>query len=85
MSLAGEGDVSLTALHEPAEMLVSTPAGAPKPPVCQTPVTVATVPLLDVDGFGLGNINILTGLPTYPKHATRRESNGQFTIFMDGG
>jgi hypothetical protein len=64
-----------------------TPVGAPNPPVCGQPVAVTTIanalptnsqeelitPLNGIDNFVVF---------TYPKHATRRESNGSFTTFL---
>lgn len=61
-----------------------TPAGAPKPPVCATPVTVATVANPLNPNFNvltpLININLLT--ETFPKHADRTDSGGGFTTFL---
>lgn len=61
-----------------------TPAGAPNPPTCGAPATVANIanPLA-------GNLNVLTPLlninlltETFPKHADRPESGGSFTTFL---
>jgi hypothetical protein len=61
-----------------------TPAGAPNPPVCATPVTVATVANPLNPNFNvltpLININLLT--ETFPKHADRTDSGGGFTTFL---
>ena len=60
-----------------------TPAGAPNPPVCQPPVTVATLQNPIAPALNLGNINLdYTGDPLYPKIANRSEGNGQFTTFL---
>jgi hypothetical protein len=60
-----------------------TPAGAPNPPVCQPPVTVATLENPIAPSLNLGNINLAyTGDPLYPKIANRSEGNGQFTTFL---
>jgi hypothetical protein len=60
-----------------------TPAGAPNPPVCATPVTVATIANPLNPSFNvltpLININLLT--ETFPKHADRTDSDG-FTTFL---
>jgi len=64
--------------------ITCTPGGAPNPPTCGTPVTVAQIanplegnittlePLL--------NINLLA--QTFPKHANRTNSSGNFTTFL---
>jgi hypothetical protein len=61
-----------------------TPAGAPNPPVCTTPVTVATIANPLSPNFNvltpLININLLT--ETFPKHADRTDSGGGFTTFV---
>jgi hypothetical protein len=60
-----------------------TPAGAPNPPACGTPVTVANIanPLNGTSNVltPLVNINLLT--ETFPKHADRTDSGG-FTTFL---
>jgi len=60
-----------------------TPAGAPNPPACSAPVTVATIanPLNPTSNVltPLVNINLLT--ETFPKHADRTDSGG-FTTFL---
>ena len=60
-----------------------TPAGAPNPPACGTPVTVANIanPLNGTLNVltPLVNINLLT--ETFPKHANRIDSGG-FTTFL---
>ncbi len=68
--------------NAPIIFVTCTPAGAPNPPTCQTPVNVTTVPLFQADGFGFANINLIVGDPLYPKHVNRQESNGQFTTFL---
>jgi hypothetical protein len=68
--------------YAPIIFVTCTPAGAPNPPTCQTPVNVTTLALFEADGFGFANINLIAGDPLYPKHANRRESNGQFTTFL---
>jgi hypothetical protein len=61
-----------------------SPAGAPNPPVCATPVTVATIANPLSPNFTvltpLININLLT--ETFPKHADRPDSGGGFTTFV---
>jgi len=61
-----------------------TPAGAPNPPTCRTPVTVAQItnPLAgNINTLEpLLNINLLT--ETFPKHAHRTNSKGNFTTFL---
>jgi hypothetical protein len=60
-----------------------TPAGAPNPPVCQPPVTVATLENPIAPSLNLGNINLAyTGDALYPKIANRLEKDGQFTTFL---
>jgi hypothetical protein len=61
-----------------------TPGGAPNPPTCRTPVTVAQItnPLAgNINTLEpLLNINLLT--ETFPKHAHRTNSKGNFTTFL---
>jgi hypothetical protein len=72
---------------EPIGFVRCTPAGAPNPPVCGTPTTVTTIPRpLPTDSQfelttpikGIDNFVV----STYPKHASRLESNGSFTTFL---
>jgi hypothetical protein len=60
------------------------PAGAPNPPTCAAPVTVATVTNPIAGNINvlepLLNINLLAG--TFPKHADRTDSTGKFTTFL---
>jgi len=64
-----------------------TPAGAPNSPVCGQPNAVTTIAnALPTDSTGelttpLNGIDNFVVF-TYPKHATRRESNGRFTTFL---
>jgi hypothetical protein len=61
-----------------------TPAGAPNPPTCAPPVTVANIANPIAGNINvlepLLNINLLAG--TFPKHADRTDSAGKFTTFL---
>lgn len=81
------GAASGTSSAEPVYFVTCTPAGAPNPPACATPVTATTIenPLPTPSQFQLTTpikgIDIFV-TSTYPKHANRRESNGSFTTFL---
>ncbi len=63
---------------ETVNFVTCTPAGAPKPPVCGTPVTVATVNTLYLnDPTNIAPIGF-----SYTQHANRLESDGSFTSFL---
>lgn len=64
----------------PIMFVTCTPAGAPKQPVCQQPVTVTNV----VTPSGLmPNVNIsVVGAELYPQFANRLETDGSYTTFM---
>lgn len=61
-----------------------TPAGAPNPPICGAPTTVANLanPLAGDSNVltPILNINLLS--QTFPKHADRTDSAGKFTTFL---
>jgi hypothetical protein len=63
---------------ETVNFVTCTPAGAPKPPVCGTPVTVATVNTMYLNApTGIAPIGF-----SYSQHADRLESDGSFTTFL---
>lgn len=81
------GTTTGSSTAEPVEFVTCTPAGAPNPPACGTPVTVTAIqhPLPTPNQFELTTpikgIDIFV-TSTYPKHANRRESNGGYTTFL---
>jgi hypothetical protein len=83
ITIAYTGDYGTLPSSVPILFLTCTPAGAPNPPTCGSPVTVATASMTaTTTSFPMANINILLGAPLYPKIANRLETNGQFTTFM---
>lgn len=62
------------------EFVTCTPAGAPNPPVCGKPTTVATVTAVVLTGAEPQGTALL-GF-SYTQHANRLESNGSFTTFL---
>jgi len=63
----------------PIMFVTCTPAGAPKQPVCQQPVTVTNVV---TPSTLMPNFKLPVGAVLYPQFANRRESDGSFTTFM---
>jgi hypothetical protein len=80
-------ETSGTTIPETISFVTCTPAGAPHQPVCGTPTAVTTVnePLgafvQDILENEPVNLNI-SFLQTYPKHADRQDSAGNFTTFL---
>jgi hypothetical protein len=65
-------------LSETVLYVTCTPAGAPKPPVCGSPVTVATATSLAAyQPPNLGPVG-----SAYAQHINRLESDGSFTTFL---
>jgi len=65
---------------EEIEFVTCTPAGAPNPPICKSPVLVTTVKTPVFDTF-IGDLPMTDQL--YPRHVNRLESDGKtVTIFM---
>jgi hypothetical protein len=62
-----------------------TPSGAPKAPVCSTPVLVTHLANNLVPDFGGNLSNLVNYVPpvsTFPKHTSRAESGNTFTTFL---
>jgi hypothetical protein len=65
---------------EEIEFVTCTPAGAPNPPICKSPVLAATVKTPVFDTF-IGDLPMTDQL--YPRHVNRLESDGKtVTTFM---
>lgn len=62
------------------DFITCTPAGAPNPPVCGKPTTVATVTAVLLGGAEPQGVAPL-GF-SYTQHVNRQESNGNFTTFL---
>jgi hypothetical protein len=66
--------------NQTINFVTCTPGGAPNPPVCGKPTTVATVTALLLAGAepqGTAAMGF-----SYTQHANRQESNGNFTTFL---